>query len=238
MYKFKTIATALLISAALPTLAFAHADHGQGPSNRGSGAHMANGNTNMMQEMMGQHSGMMGGDMGSMMRMMKMMHGGQPGMMGMDGETGGMSAGMMGMGGPMMGDADHMQRLFDTDDDGTVSPEELRTGLLDELKTYDADDNGMLSLAEFETLHAAHIREHTVDRFQAFDADGDGQVTSEEFAAPADRIKRMMMMRSGNMSGQNGGMMNGEQPGNMMQDGTRPQNMMQDGTQNETEKDN
>ncbi|AKI03493.1 EF-hand domain pair (plasmid) [Hoeflea sp. IMCC20628] len=225
MYKFKTIATALLISAAVPTLALAGSNHGHGQrqatSNSGSPAAMAGGNANMMQ-------GMMGGDMGSMMRMMKMMHGGQSGMMSMDGETGGMGAEMMGMGGLMMGGADHMQRLFDTDDDGTVSPDELRTGLLDELKTYDADGDGMLSLAEFETLHAAHIREHTVDRFQAFDADGDGQVTSEEFAAPADRIKRMMMMRSGNMSGQNGGMMNGEQPGNMMQDGT----------QNETEKDN
>ena len=126
-----------------------------------------------------------------------------------------------------MGGADHMQRLFDTDDDGTVSPEELRTGLLDALETYDTDGNGMLSLAEFETLHAAHIREHTVDRFQAFDADGDGQVTSEEFAAPADRIQRMMM-RSGNMPGQIGGMMDGEQPGSMMQNGT----------QGETKKDN
>lgn len=212
MYKFTTIATALLISAALPTLAFAHADHGQGqgPSNRGSGAHMAGGNANMMQ-------GMMGGDMGSMMRMMKMMHGGQSGMMGMGPET-------MGMGGPMMGDADHMQRLFDADNDGTVSPEELRTGLLDALKTYDVDGNGTLSLAEFETLHAAHVREQTVDRFQAFDADGDGQVTSEEFAAPADRIKRMMMMRSGNMPGQNGGMMDGEQPGSMMQNETKEDN--------------
>jgi Ca2+-binding EF-hand superfamily protein len=223
MYKFKTIATALIISAALPTLALAHADHDQrqGPSNHGSGAHMMDGNASMMKEMMGQHSGMKGGDMASMMRMMKMMHSGQSGMMGMDGETGGMGAGMMGMGGSMMGGADHMQRLFDADDDGTVSPEELRTGLLDELKTYDADGNGMLSLAEFETLHAAHIREQTVDRFQAFDSDGDGQVTSEEFAAPADRIKRMMMMRSGNMPGRNGGKMDGEQPGSMMQNGTQ-----------------
>ena len=214
MYKFTTIATALLISAALPTFALADSDHGHGQrqatSNSGSAAAMAGGNANMMQ-------GMMGGEMGSMMRMMKMMHGGQSGMMGMDGETGGMGAGMMGMGGAMMGGADHMQRLFDANDDGTVSPEELRAGLLDALKTYDADGNGMLSLAEFETLHAAHIREHTVDRFQAFDADGDGQVTSEEFAAPADRIKRMMMMRSGNMPGQDGGMMDGEQPGSMMQ---------------------
>tara|TARA_R110002020_G_scaffold192228_1_gene392269 strand:- start:19743 stop:20429 length:687 start_codon:yes stop_codon:yes gene_type:complete len=228
MYKFKTIATALLISAAVPTLAFAHADHGQGPSNRDSGAHMKGGNANMMQGAMGQQSGMKGRDMGSMMRMMQMMHGGQSGMMGMDGETGGMGAGMMGMGGAMMGGADHMQRLFDANDDGTVSPEELRAGLLDALKTYDADGNGTLSLDEFETLHAAHIREQTVDRFQAFDADGDGQVTSEEFAAPADRIKRMMMMRSGNMPGQNDSMMDGEQPGSMMQNGT----------QSETKKDN
>ncbi|MBV1723440.1 MAG: EF-hand domain-containing protein [Hoeflea sp.] len=221
MYNFTTIATALIISAALPTLALADSNHGhgqrQGTSNSASTTPMTGGNANMMQ-------GMMGGDMGSMMRMMKMMHGGQSGMMGMDGETSGMGAGMMGMGEPMMGGADHMQRLFDADDDGTVSPEELRTGLLDELKTYDADGNGMLSLAEFETLHAAHIREHTVDRFQAFDADGDGQVTSEEFAAPADRIKRMMMMRSGNMPGQNGGMMDGEQPGSMMQNETKEDN--------------
>ena len=220
MYKFTTIATALLISAALPTFALADSDHGHGQrqttSNSGSAAAMAGGNANMMQ-------GMMGGDMGSMMRMMKMMHGGQSGMMSMDGETGGMGAEMMGMGGSMMGNTDHMQRLFDADDDGTVSPEELRTGLLDELKTYDADGNGMLSLAEFETLHAAHVREQTVDRFQAFDADGDGQVTSEEFAAPADRITRMMM-RSGNMLGQNGGMMDGEQPGSMMQNETKEGN--------------
>lgn len=95
-----------------------------------------------------------------------------------------MGAGMMGMGGPMIGSADHMQRLFDADHDGTVSPEELRTGLLDALKTYDADGNGMLSLAEFETLHAAHIREHTVDRFQAFDADGNGRGSGQWLSEP------------------------------------------------------
>jgi len=207
MYKFKTIATALIISVALPTLALADADHGhgqkqgqkQGMSNSGSSTPGADGNANMMQ-------GMMGGDMGSMM---KMMHGGQSGMMG------------------MMGGADHLQSLFDINNDGIVSPEELRTGLLDALKTYDVDGNGMLSLAEFETLHAAHIRELTVDRFQAFDADGDGQVTSEEFAAPAERINRMMM-RTGSKLGQNSGMMDGEQS----------EKMMQNGTQDETKKDN
>ena len=59
---------------------------------------------------------------------------------------------------------------------------------------YDADGNGSLSLAEFETMHAAHVREATVDRFQVFDADGDGQVTADEIGAPADRMERMMRM--------------------------------------------
>ncbi len=135
---------------------------------------------------------MMGGEMGHMMRMMQMMHGGQSGMMG----PGMMGQGMMGLAGPMMGGADHLQGVFDADGDGTVTPEELRTGLLDALKTYDADGSGTLSLDEFETMHTAHIREMTVDRFQAFDADGDGQVTTDEIAAPADRFQRMMQSRA------------------------------------------
>ena len=134
---------------------------------------------------------MMGGDMGQMMRRMQMMHGGQAGMMGADM----MGGGMMGSG-MMMGGGDHLRLIFDTDKDGTVTPEELRTGSLDALKTYDADGSGTLSLDEFETMHAAHIRETTVDRFQAFDADGDGQVTAEEIAAPAERMQHMMDRRA------------------------------------------
>ena len=128
--------------------------------------------------MMGQGTmgtGMMDEGMGGMMRMMQMMHGQQPGMM--DG-------------------ADHVLRVLDADGDGNVSPDEFRTGMQAELAKYDADGNGSLSLAEFETMHAAHIREATVDRFQVFDADGDGQVTADEIAAPADRMERMMRMRT------------------------------------------
>ena len=170
------LATANLaaIGAAIPALADANHGHGEGRTGDRAGA----------MEQMGPGS-MMGGDMGQMMRMMEMMHGGQAGMMG-----GGM------MGGGMMGGADHLQKIFDADKDGTVTPEELRTGLLDALKTYDADGNGTLSLGEFETMHAAHIRETTVDRFQSFDADGDGQVTAEEIAAPAERMQRMMDRRA------------------------------------------
>ncbi len=148
---------------------------------------------------------MMGGDMG---HMMQMMHGGQSGMMG---------SGMMGLASPMMGGGYHMQGLFDADDDGTVTPEELRTGLLDALKTFDADGNGTLSLGEFETLHSAHIREMTVDRFQAFDADGDGQVTAEEIAAPADRMQHMVERRAADVP-QRMPMMDGDGNGRGMTD--------------------
>ena len=132
----------------------------------------------MGQGMMG--TGMMDGGMGNMMRMMQMMQGQQGGM----------------MGGGILGGADHVLRLLDADGDGNVSPDEFRTGMQAELAKYDADGNGSLSLAEFETMHAAHIREATVDRFQVFDADGDGQVTADEIAAPADRMERMMRMRT------------------------------------------
>lgn len=189
-------ATVAAIGAAIPALADANHGHGEGRTGDRTGA-------------MGQMGpgSMMGDDMGQMMRMMRMMHGGQASMMGAD---------MMG-GGMMIGGADHLQKIFDVDKDGTVTPEELRTGLLDALKTYDADGNGTLSLGEFETMHAAHIRETTVDRFQAFDADGDGQVTAEEIAAPAERMQRMMDRRAaGNQQrmpmmdddGNNRGMMN------------------------------
>lgn len=141
--------------------------------------------TGMMGQM--QPGAMMRGGMGQMMGMMDKMQGRQPGMMG---------AGMMGAGGPMMGPRDHLQAIFDADEDGMVTPDELRTGLLDGLNAYDADGNGTLSLNEFETMHMAHIREMTVDRFQAFDADGDGQVTSEEISRPADRMQRMMDRRA------------------------------------------
>ncbi|WP_244867685.1 EF-hand domain-containing protein [Vannielia litorea] len=171
------IAIAALGAVALPV--FADANHGHGNERGGPRAGVAEpGYPGMMgQGMMG--TGMMDGGMGNMMRMMQMMHGQQGGMMGDGG---------------MMGGADHVLRLLDSDGDGIVSPDEFRTGMQAEHAKYDADGNGSLSLAEFETMHAAHVREATVDRFQVFDADGDGQVTADEIGAPADRMERMMRM--------------------------------------------
>ena len=112
--------------------------------------------------------------------------------MGMHGfETGDMMQMMMRTHMGMQGDA--MPWLnADSDGDGSVGPDELRMRMTGLLQDFDENGDGLLSLGEFEVLHAAMIRETTVDRFQAFDADGDGLITSEEISAPADRMDRMM----------------------------------------------
>jgi len=125
-----------------------------------------------------QHGGMMGDGMGMM--------GGHDGMMG-----GGMG---------MMGSAQsYAMATFDTNKDGTLSPEEMTAGIKTELKTYDTDANGTLSLEEFAVMHAAHTRPMTVRAFQMHDADGDAQVTEAEMSA-------MAAMMQDHMGGQHGGM--------------------------------
>jgi Ca2+-binding EF-hand superfamily protein len=99
-----------------------------------------------------------------------------------------------------------MMQMFDADGDGTVTPEELRTQLQASLTEYDGNGDGSLSIAEFEILHSAMIREAMVDRFQYLDANGDGAITAEEMTAPATKMERMNMMRAGQgqMQGQPG----------------------------------
>ena len=123
----------------------------------------------MMEDgMMGGHHGKMGGGMGKM--------GGGMGKMG-----GGM--------GKMGGGQSHAMAAFDTNEDGTLSPEEMTAGIQAELKTYDTDANGSLSLEEFEGMHEAHNRTMNDRRFQMHDADGDGQVTEAELTAMATNMQ-------------------------------------------------
>lgn len=132
----------------------------------------------------------MSGDMGHMSKMMQHMHDQ------MHGESGhrNMKDGMGMMRGPMM-------KMLDADGDDQVTPEEASEQLQAKLKEYDADGNGSLSIAEYEALHSAMIREKMVDRFQHLDADGDGQITSAEMDAPAQRIKKMQKRRATMQSG-------------------------------------
>ncbi|MBU2358166.1 MAG: calcium-binding protein [Alphaproteobacteria bacterium] len=137
----------------------------------------------------------------------------QGGMMGanmdMMNELGGMMGMGMGMGmGMIMSGADtYAMTKFDTNEDGTLSPEEMSTGIQAELKTYDADANGTLSLDEFAVMHAAHTRPMTVRAFQMHDPDGDAQVTAEEMTAMAAMMQSHMSEQHNGVRSAGHGMM-------------------------------
>lgn len=125
----------------------------------------------------------------------------------MMGQHGGMMGGAMGM---MAGGQSYAMATFDTNKDGTLSPEEMAAGIQAELKTYDTDANGTLSLEEFAVMHAAHTRPMTVRAFQMHDADGDAQVTEAEMSAMADMMQSHMGRQQGNMPGMGHGMMDND----------------------------
>jgi len=121
------------------------------------------------------------------------------------GHHGGMMGGAMGM--IMGGAGTYAMATFDTNSDGTLSPEEMAAGIQAELATYDTDANGTLSLEEFAVMHAAHTRPMTVRAFQMHDADGDAKVTDAEMAAMAAMMQDHMGARRGDMPGAGRGMM-------------------------------
>ena len=127
------------------------------------------------------------------------------GMMGMMGGHDGMMGGGMGM--MMGGGQSYAMATFDTNKDGTLSPEEMTAGIKAELTTYDTDANGTLSLEEFAVMHAAHTRPMTVRAFQMHDADGDAQVTEGEMAAIAAMMQSHMGEPQNGMPGMGQGMM-------------------------------
>ena len=117
--------------------------------------------------------------------------------------------GMMGGGMDMMmgGGQNYAMATFDTNKDGTLSPEEMTAGIQAELKTYDTDANGTLSLEEFAVMHAAHTRPMTVRVFQMHDSDGDAQVTEAEMAAMAAMMQSHMGGKQDGKQGMGQGMM-------------------------------
>jgi Ca2+-binding EF-hand superfamily protein len=107
----------------------------------------------------------------------RMHDGGQYGM-------GGHGMGGHGMGGHGMGGRGGMHEMmlgFDANEDGTLSQEEIDQGRANQLKKFDKDGDGTLTVGEYEALWLDVMHERMVDRFQEHDADGDGKVTPEEF---------------------------------------------------------
>lgn len=101
------------------------------------------------------------------------MHGGGHQQMGGWGMHGGGMGGRGGMHRTMLG--------FDTNEDGKLSQDEIDKSRADQLKKFDKNGDGSLTLAEYEALWLDAKRERMVDRFQRHDGDGDGKVTQEEF---------------------------------------------------------
>ena len=97
--------------------------------------------------------------------------------------------GMMGRGGAGAG---MMMRLFeevDADGDGSVTQAEVDAYRATRVGAADGNDDGSLSLDEFQTLWLEQMRPRMVDAFQHLDEDGDGQITEAELDQ---RVGRMV----------------------------------------------
>jgi EF hand domain-containing protein len=167
----KVVIAGLLISIGAFNAAFA--ESGQG--------HDADANADATSEMMMQggespmgQMGMMDGERAAMMQNMMKMHASMMGNM----QGGGGRMGMM--------DRDMMDMMM-----GGGEPGNMAEMMTTKLQEFDTDEDGALSLAEFEALHIAAMRERMVDQFQHLDADGDGLVTRAEIDAAGARMGAM-----------------------------------------------
>ena len=109
--------------------------------------------------------------------------------------------------GVMGGTQSQAMATFDTNKDGTRSPEEFSAEIKARFENYDTDANGPLSLEEFAVMHTAHTRPMTVRAFQMHDADGDAQVTKAQTAAMATMMQKHINDQQGDMQGMGEGMM-------------------------------
>lgn len=90
---------------------------------------------------------------------------------------------------------------FDVDEDGTVTPAELETGVAALHSKHDGD--GVLSSEEFAALFADVTRGFSQRPFSMLDADDDGQISAEEMSFPAKMMGRMQMMHDDAPEGAN-----------------------------------
>ncbi|WP_179954149.1 EF-hand domain-containing protein [Denitrobaculum tricleocarpae] len=84
-----------------------------------------------------------------------------------------------------------MMQSFDANEDGSLTQAEIDTGRQQQLAQYDSDNDGTLSLEEFQVFWMEMNRSRMVDRFQRLDEDGDAIVTAGEFLEPfANAVER------------------------------------------------
>ena len=83
-------------------------------------------------------------------------------------------------------------KAHDANGDDILTQAEIDGVRSERLKAFDANQDGQLSLQEYEALWLDFMRSRMVDRFQRLDEDGDGVVTMAEFNAPtANLVARM-----------------------------------------------
>lgn len=83
--------------------------------------------------------------------------------------------------GPMLGGA--LLAQADTNDDGTISKQEIDALRSARVTSADANSDGALEIEEFDSLYRELTRERMVDAFQRLDADGNGSVDAAEVDA-------------------------------------------------------
>ena len=106
--------------------------------------------------------------------------------------------GMMGGGHKSAERMMHMMERYDSDSDGALTLDEIKTERGKQFKAFDKNADGSLDLGEYQALWADAMRERMVDRFQKHDNDGDGKISEEDFSG---RFLRMMTWMDRNEDG-------------------------------------
>lgn len=118
-----------------------------------------------------------------------------------DGFGRGMRMGPPGHMGMMGGMGPEILKAIDTDKDGALSQEEIDAAISSRFAEFDADNNGSLSLQEFQALWAEITKPLSVRAFQFLDPDGDAAVSKAELDDRfGDVVKRFDRNEDGKLS--------------------------------------